>query len=291
MNPARLALEPHSGQRVSLLSSASLGWSGFGADMFGISAGRHRIPGFKHHRVGVHVGAAVNAVCRCGGSRSTRVQAHGDIDVIPAGLDGEWSDDANCTVLSIWFSDDLVRKTCDQLGLAAADAQIHHRLQWRDARFQHMAWALRAELEAEDACDPLFAESLCTGMIVRLAGAPVQRDRPRRTLSPRAAARVLDYIEAHLDASLTLGELAALVELSVPHFKVLFRETVGMPVHRYVVLRRLDRAKSLLMQGKMNVGQVALEAGFAHQSHMASWMVREFGVKPRDIMRANERFR
>ena len=285
MSPARIALEPHSGQRVSLLSSASLGWSGFGADMFGIAAGRHLIPGIKHHRVGVHVGVPVNAVCRCGGSRSTRIQSHGDVDVIPAGLDGEWSDDANCTVLGIWFSDELVRKTCDQLGLKAADAQIRHRLQWRDARFQHMAWAMRAELEAEDACDPLFAESLCTGMIVRLAGAQVQRDRRRRTLSPRAAARVLDYIEANLDASLTLGELAALVELSVPHFKVLFRETVGVPVHRHVVLRRLDRAKSLLMQGKMSVGQVALEVGFAHQSHMASWMMREFGVKPRDIAR------
>lgn len=286
MNPARIALEPHSGRRVSLLSSASLGWSGFGADMVGIAAGQHRIPGFKHHRVGVHVGAPVNAVCRCGGLRSTRIQAHGDVDVIPAGLDGVWSDDANCTVLSIWFADELVRKTLDQLGLKAADAQIPHRLQWRDTRFQHMAWALRAELEAEDACDPLFAESLCTGMIVRLAGAQVQRDRKRRALSPRAAARVLDYIEAHLDAPLTLSELAALVELSVPHFKVLFRETVGVPVHRHVVLRRLDRAKYLLMQGKMSVGQVALETGFAHQSHMASWMMREFGVRPRDIARA-----
>jgi AraC family transcriptional regulator len=291
MNPARIALEPHSGRRVSLLSSASLGWSGFGADMVGIAAGRHRIPGLKHHRVGVHVGAPVNAVCRCAGSRSTRVQAHGDVDVIPAGLDGEWSDDANCTVLSIWFADDLVRKTCDQLGLKAADAQLHHRLQWRDARFQHMAWAMLAELEAEEACDPLFAESLSTGMIVRLAGAEVQRDRRRRTLSPRAAARVLDYIEAHLDAPLTLSELAALVELSVPHFKVLFRETVGVPVHRHVVLRRLDRAKSLLTQGKLSIGQVALEAGFAHQSHMASWMMREFGVKPRDIARGSERYR
>lgn len=287
MNLARIALEPHSGRRVSLLSSASLDWSGFGADMFGIAAGRHRIPGTEHHRVGVHVGAPVKAVCRCGGARSARIQSHGDIDVVPAGLDGEWSDDAQCTVLSIWFSDALVSKTCDQLGLRAADAQIRHRLQWRDARFQRMAWAMRAELEAGDACDRLFAESLCTGMIVRLAGAEMQRDRKRRTLSPKAAARVLDYIEAHLDASLTLSELAALVELSVPHFKVLFRETVGVPVHRHVVLRRLERARSLLRQGRMSVGQVALEAGFAHQSHMASWMMREFGVKPRDILRGS----
>jgi AraC family transcriptional regulator len=155
----------------------------------------------------------------------------------------------------------------------------------RDARFQHLAWALRAELEADDASDPLYAESLCTAMIVRLAGTAVSRDGKRRTLSPRAAARVIDYIEAHLDDTLTLTELAALVELSVPHFKVLFRETMGMPVHRHVVQRRVERAKALLLQGRLSASQIALEAGFAHQSHMAHWMKRLLGVTPREIAR------
>jgi AraC family transcriptional regulator len=61
---------------------------------------------------------------------------------------------------------------------------------------------------------------------------------------------------------------------------------MGMPVHRYVVQRRLERARSLLLQGRLNAGQVALEVGFAHQSHMAAWMKREFGMTPRDIVRS-----
>ncbi|WP_343583602.1 AraC family transcriptional regulator [Herbaspirillum sp.] len=289
MHAVHPALAPHSGQRESLLSSAALGWSGFGAEMFGIAAGRHRIPGMRHHRVGVHVGRPVNAICRCDGMRSSRIQAPGDVDVIPAGLDGEWSDDANCTILSIWFADDFVRTTYDRLGLNAGDGQIRAQLQWRDARFQHLAWALRAELEAEEASDPLYAESLCTAMVVRLAGAEVAHGRTRRTLSARTAARVLDYIEAHLDERLSLAELAALAELSVPHFKVLFRETVGIPVHQHVVRRRVERARLLLAQGKLNVNQVALEVGFAHQSHLAAWMKRVLGVTPREILRDHAR--
>ncbi|MHB9833798.1 helix-turn-helix domain-containing protein [Paraburkholderia terrae] len=287
MNAVPPALVPHSGARASLLSSASLGWSGFGAEMLGIAAGAHRIPAIEHHRVGVHVGAPVRAVCRCNGQRAARIQAHGDADVIPAGLDGEWSDDDSCTILRIWFAEDFVRNTFDQLGLRAADAQIRPQFQLRDARFQHLAWAMRAELEAEDASDPLYAESLCTAMIVRLAGASISYDDKRRTLSPRAAARVIDYIEAHLDERLTLSELAALVELSVPHFKVLFRETMGVPVHRHVVQRRVERAKVLLLQGRLSASQVALEVGFSHQSHMAHWMKRLLGVTPRDIARSD----
>lgn len=285
MNAAHPALVPHSGARASLLSSASLGWSGFGAELLGIPAGSHRIPAAAEHRVGVHVGAPVRAVCRCNGERSARIQAHGDADVIPAGLDGEWSDDGNCTILRIWFADDFVRSTFDQLGVRAVDAQIRPQFQLRDARLQHLAWAMRAELEADEASDPLYAESLSTAMIVRLTGVSVLRDNRRRTLSAHAAARVLDYIEAHLDERLTLTELAALVELSVPHFKVLFRETMGMPVHRHVLQRRVERAKALLLQGKLSASQVALEVGFAHQSHMAHWMKRLLGVTPRELTR------
>ncbi|MEM5369603.1 AraC family transcriptional regulator [Paraburkholderia azotifigens] len=285
MNAVLPALAPHTGTRQSLLSSASLGWSGFGAEMIGISAGMHRLPAIAQHRVGVHVGAPVRAVCRCNGKRSARIQAHGDADVVPAGLDGEWSDDANCTVLRIWFANDFVLTTLDQLGLRAAHAQIRPQFQLRDARVQHLAWAMRAELEADDASDPLYAESVCTALIVRLAGAATPDGGKRRTLSPRAAARVIDYIEAHLDERLTLTELAALVGLSVPHFKVLFRETMGVPVHRHVVQRRVERARALLQQGRLSASQVALDVGFAHQSHMAHWMKRLLGVTPREIAR------
>lgn len=277
-------LMPHSGQRRRLLSSKALGWSGFGAEMVEVSAGLHRIPAFVHHRVGVHVGRPVKAVCRCDVARAVRIQAHGDADIVPAGMAGEWTDDASCTIFSVWFAEHFVRKTCEEMGLPSHAAAIRPQLQWRDPRFQHAAWALLAELEADEASDPLYAESLATAMVVRLAGADAAPDRKRRTLSARTAARVIDYIEANLDERLSLAELAALAELSVPHFKVLFRETMGVPVHRHVVQRRLERARSLLVQGRLSVSQVALEAGFAHQSHMASWMKRLHGVTPRDIL-------
>ncbi|MEZ0605626.1 helix-turn-helix domain-containing protein [Paraburkholderia sp. IW21] len=288
MNAVTPIPQPHSGSRIALRSSKALGWQGFGAELVNVSAGLHRIAALKHHRVGVHVGAPVKARCMCNERRYSRIQAHGDADVIPAGVDGQWTDESACTIFSVWIGEDFAQRTVEQLALKSSEARLRPQFQMRDPRFQHLAWALRAELEADDASDPLYAESLCTAMVVRLiGGAPMlDIDQKRRTLAPKTATRVIDFIEAHLDQRLTLGELAAHAGLSVPHFKALFRETLGMPVHQYVVQRRVERARGLLLQGRLSASQIALETGFAHQSHMAHWVGRLLGVTPRDIAKA-----
>lgn len=64
MNAVTPIPQPHSGSRLTLRSSRLLGWQGFGAELVNVSAGLHRIPAFKYHRVGVHVGAPVRrAAC------------------------------------------------------------------------------------------------------------------------------------------------------------------------------------------------------------------------------------
>jgi AraC family transcriptional regulator len=285
MNAAIPIPTPHSGSRINLRSSAGLGWQGFGAELVSVAAGVHRIPALQHHRVGIHVGAPVKARCLCNERRHVRLQAPGDTDVIPAGLDGQWADESSCTIFSVWFAEAFARRTVEQMDLRASEAQIRPQFQMRDPRFQHLAWALRAELEADDASDPLYAESLGTAMIVRLIeGTPSLDGKRSKRLAPRTAARVVEFIESNLDQRLTLAELATLADLSAPHFKVLFRETLGMPVHQYVVQRRVERARTLLLQGRLNASQVALETGFAHQSHMAHWMNRLLGVTPRELV-------
>ena len=61
---------------------------------------------------------------------------------------------------------------------------------------------------------------------------------------------------------------------------VLFRESVGMPVHQYVIERRVERAKSLLSGTEAPIGQVALDTGFAHQSHFTSRFKQATGRTP-----------
>jgi len=287
MNASASRPELQDGTRTSLLSSKGRGWKGFGAELLAISAGTHRIPAAEQHRIGVHMGRPVRANCICDGTRHARVQAHGDADAVPAGMEGEWTDDADCTVLRIWFDEAFAESIYAQLELKPSHAGFQMHLQMRDPRFQHLAWALQAELQTQEPSDSLFAESLCTAMLVRLAGTELAFDRKRQALAPKAAARIADFVDSSLDQRLTLPDLAAVLDMSVPHFKALFRESFGVPVHRYIVQRRVERAKALLLTGALDIAQIALETGFAHQSHMAHWMNRLLGVSPRALIKSN----
>jgi len=104
---------------------------------------------------------------------------------------------------------------------------------------------------------------------------------PRGAMPARKLRQVLAHIEDHLCAGLSLQEIAQVSGLSVSHCKTLFRRSMGLPVHQYVIRRRVERAASLLREGDLPVSQIALETGFAHQSHLARHMRRWLGATPK----------
>ena len=272
----------------AVLTSAGRGWNGLEAEFRRISAGPTKVAASSSHRLGVHYGAAVNADCRCDGHVHRRVQSHGDADFIPAGLDGEWEDDSDCTILRLSVSATLVRQAAEGLGVNPDRLVLSPRFQLRDPGIEHIAWALKAELEATVFSDRLYADSLGAALAMRLvalqAGQPGAMRPTGQILSPPQKRRLLDFIEANLDKSLSLAELAVVAGIGATQLKALFPRSMGLTVHQYVVHRRVERAKSLLLSGKLPISQVALEAGFAHQSHMAHCMKRILGVTPRGII-------
>ena len=131
-------------------------------------------------------------------------------------------------------------------------------------------------------CSPSFSgpwsrRSARTGWI---ACWPTSWSRPSPDLPPRRMHRVLEYIEAHLGAELTLAELAAVACLSPCHFSGSSKELVGVGPQRYTVQRRVERAKILLRHGKENLAAIAATVGFADQSHFAAAFRRETGTTP-----------
>jgi AraC family transcriptional regulator len=263
------------------------GWNGLEIEFSQIRAGVTFVPATPYHRLGIHFGPPVNAYCQCDGHHHRRVQSHGDIDVVPAGLDGTWEDDADCSILRLWVSPALVRQAACDLALDPDRVHIAPQFQLRDRRIEHIAWALNTELRMDVASDRLYAESLGMALAVRLIQGAVPRTivAAGQTLSSRQKRRLVDFIHAHLDQDLSLVDLARIAAISVSRLKVLFRRTFGITIHQYVIHRRVERAKVLLSLGDMPASQVALETGFAHQSHMAQCMKRVLGITPGSITR------
>ncbi|WKB50589.1 AraC family transcriptional regulator [Eleftheria terrae] len=243
------------------------------------------ISGFEarpEHRLRLHAGAPVRGTC--GQHRFT--YRRGDLDIFPAGTTDVWEDQDASTSLILLLSPALLQRAADDMGVAAGAAGLEPRHQFKDKQIEHIAWALEAERRAGHPSGLLYTESLGMALAVHLLGRyRVPQRMPRQGLPTRQLQRVTEYIEAHLDQDLSLAVLAALADLSASHFKTLFKRSTGLPVHEYVVQRRVARAKALLQDGRLPASQVALEAGFAHQSHMARCMRRVLGVTPAQVAR------
>lgn len=106
------------------------------------------------------------------------------------------------------------------------------------------------------------------------------RVRARGGLGGRQQRRLADYIEEHLAEELRLADLAALADLSPYHFARAFRQSFGVPPHRYHIGRRIERAKALLEAGNRSVTEVALAVGFAETSSFSAAFRKVTGIPP-----------
>lgn len=99
-------------------------------------------------------------------------------------------------------------------------------------------------------------------------------------LAPLRLARVKEFVDAHLADDLSLAEIAAAAELSPFHFARVFKRETGAPPHRYLMERRVARARELLAGTTMDLAEVALACGFAGQSHFTTAFKRHTGLTP-----------
>ncbi|MFK8252819.1 helix-turn-helix domain-containing protein [Ancylobacter terrae] len=109
---------------------------------------------------------------------------------------------------------------------------------------------------------------------------PAPLERPRSGLQKWRLKRVVDYIDAHLGESVTLGGMAAAAGLSRMHFAAQFRVTTGVRPHEFLLRRRIERAQALMLETREPLVQVALAVGFQTQAHFTSVFRRFVGDTP-----------
>lgn len=244
-----------------------------------------RMPGFVtvHTRtdnyIKVHAGLLD---CAC----NTRLHYRaGDIDIMPAGMVEEWEEFTPSTTLVVRLPNAILKDAAEQAGLSARKSGLEARFQFRDPQIEHLAWALNVERADAYPGGRIYSDLLGTALAIHLLGRYGAPPVPHGGLGKRHLRKVTDYIEDNLDQDLALARLASLLDMSVSHFSALFKRAEGIPVHEYVIRRRVARARMLLEASKLSVSQIALDVGFAHQSHLARWMKRLHGVTPAALRR------
>ncbi|MCF7223392.1 AraC family transcriptional regulator [Marilutibacter chinensis] len=232
-----------------------------------------RLDAAAEHRIKLHTGRAVTGTC----DRQRFRYTHGDVDLLPAGSADAWEEDQGSTSVLLHFAPALLRRTADELGLDGTRVGLQPHHQFRDARIAHLAWALDADHRAGQPSGRLYTDSLSTALLAHLAAQHHTLQSPAQGLAPSRLQRVTEYIDAHLDQDLSLACLARVANLSPSHLKTQFKRATGSPVHAHVIRRRVERARELLLRRDLPASQIALEAGFAHQSHMMRTLRRVLG--------------
>jgi AraC family transcriptional regulator len=151
----------------------------------------------------------------------------------------------------------------EELHCPMSDAMI-------DPVVKNIAMALVPAMVRPEQASRLFfdhAWRAVTAHLARTYGSFQGSASERGGLAPWQERRVKEMILSDLSGSLTLPQLASACRLSCSYFSQAFRQTVGCPPHQWLLSQRVERAKQLILNTKRTLSDIALETGFADQSH------------------------
>ncbi len=257
-----------------LLSSHQAGWQNIVLEHW--SRAPHETPVYysKQHTIEIHLKTEKNTERKLDGVfRQENIQI-GDIVLIPAHVEhwARFQEDAELLILS--FAADALATTIYDDAFDLECVEFIPQFAHPDPTIEQFAQAILAELQTDYYGCQLYAETLANAMFVHLVRKystfQPQIKKYQDGLSGYRLKQALNYIHDHLgNRNLTLREIAQEIHISQYYFARLFKKSLGITPHQYVVQQRIEKAKQLLKQKiELPIADIALECGFSHQSHL-----------------------
>lgn len=272
----------------------SLDWSGLHLEL-------HQQPTFAtdehHHTMHVLACGVVDSfkqmapgVRSLDGKRSRERRGSGDVAIIPAGIihSCSWDTPAQFVVLAI---EPTLLKQVGQDWVNPDQIELQPQfMSESDTFIQNILLTLKSEAEIGGIGSHLLIDSLKTALAVQLLRNYCVT-RPKLSsysngLSQVTLTLVKEYINEHLHQDLKLDEIAAIAQLSPYHFLRLFKQSMGITPHQYILQCRLSYAKNLLQHSNLSIAEIAVRTGFCDQSHLTRHFKRIMGVTPKQLLQS-----
>ncbi len=275
-------------------TSRALGWQGIVVETRLHPGGEFQFAPADDHHLCINLGLPVRLEYQGAGPFKKVYVPGGFAAVVPAGQPSLWRHTVTVHHLHLYLSPALLAQTAEQIawGSGGTLAEISS-VPFYDPHIEQIALLLRLEMESGAPQGGLYAETLASALSVRLLQR--EHDLTRLPALPPAAKvrtelrRAVTFIQDNLASDLPLSAIAQEAGLSVYHFARLFTEAFGIPPHQYVIQARVERAKSLITQSRLPLGEAAQHVGFSDQSHFNRHFKRLVGVTPRTFAHSTGR--
>ncbi|WP_394727863.1 helix-turn-helix transcriptional regulator [Altererythrobacter sp. GH1-8] len=238
--------------------------------------------GYSHHTVILqNAGEDVRRIDKA--EFSGRRSRPGSLLILPAGIDAAWRSDNISDRTHYYIHPELLQSVALEMHGQATSLRDDCMFIFDNGLVDHLR---RYSFLIESTTTSRFERDVAA---LEIAATLVRRysnlGQSHANLSLRDRGEALAaYIEENLSTKLRAEDVARAMGISITVLKKLAHEQFGMPLHHYVTERRLDQAAGLISQG-VPIAQVALDCGFASQSHLTSTMRARRGVTPASLLR------
>jgi AraC family transcriptional regulator len=261
-----------------------------GSPWTGITVERHtvasvEVPQHEHGSMCMHLqlSGRVGLEWWCGGAHGVERTDPGALILLPSGTSDRMVWEGTSERLIISVDQAVLDRAAVGAGLSAAPS---FRRQWLlyDPALRALLAEMGRETERGWPAGPLFGDmlglSLAHTLLQRHGGVPIRPQSLLGGLPLHRLRRVLELIEANLDATLTLKQMADEAGLSAFHFARLFRASTGVTPYQYVLDQKIAAAKRLLKRGNITIAEAAFSTGFSSDVNFVRAFRQRVGVTP-----------
>jgi AraC family transcriptional regulator len=221
-----------------------------------------------------------------GDRRYMGIYSKGDISITPAGLPASYRTEGDDHYLQIQIPPQFLQQVAQEaIELDPNRIELVTEFRVRDPQIEQTLMLLRSELHKGGGwVGRLYVESLANVLAVNLLR-EYSTVQPRVSLyegglGDRKILQISEYINAHIDQDIKLADLAKLAGISQFHFGRLFKQSMGISPHQYLLQQRVERAKQLLKSSEFAIADIALLCGFNSQSHLGKYFREVTGMTP-----------
>jgi AraC family transcriptional regulator len=250
-----------------------------------VRAGEHVQLCPQDYQIALRLGPSGSVEVRVADERPRRMVAHkGDLCLLSQGVQVWEQHRQEAEFLCLALAPSFVTAVANQEAFCGPQIEFTTLSGVRDPSIQHILLALQAEVESGYPAGRLFGEGLATALAAHLLRHyTVSRPKIaeyRGGMPPAKLRRVLDYIVAHLDVDTSLKTLAEVAQLSSHHFATVFKASIGLSPHQYILRQRITKAKELLADNRMSIAEITYALGFPSQAHFTTMFGKLVGTTP-----------